>query len=340
MPADSGDERGLHRRPNSPFWWICYSGPDGQLIRESTKVKSKKLARSILNERRASVAKGEFLGLKKPSKMTLRDLLYTKYLHWGKSAKAASSYRRDTFSAIRLCEHLGNQKLRDISLEKIETYRQRRIDDGVKQATVNREIALLRHSLSKAIQWGLLSGSNPAAKVRAFKEKSRTRYLNSEEQPRLLLACEQSRQKMLLPFVKIALLTGLRLAELHGLEWRDLDYELRVLTVRDGKGGTSRVIPLNQEAIDTLQSIERRGDRVFPDASYKHSFMTALRRAGITDFRLHDTRRSCAVSLLTEGADLITIRDFLGHAEIPQTLIYLASSQSRLRQAVDRLPKL
>lgn len=294
----------------------------------------------ILEDRRSQVLRGTFLGVRGSGRMTLHSLLYDKYLPWASTAKAASSYRRDTYSAKRLCEHLGDQRVRSLSVEQIEIYRQRRIDEGVMQATCNRELALLRHCVNKAIQWGLLSGDNPAGKVKSFRERHRVRFLSQDERVRLLHACSQSSQPLLLPLVKLALLSGLRSGELHALRWDDLDLQGGTLTVRHGKGDKSRIVPVNAEAIIILKSINRTSDLVFSIGSFKHSFMTAVRLAELENFRFHDLRRCYATALLTEGADLITVRDLLGHAEIPQTLIYLASSQDRLRRAVDNLPKL
>jgi len=215
-----------------------------------------------------------------------------------------------------------------------------RIDEGVSRATCNREIALLRHCINKAIQWGLLSGDNPAAKVRAFKERHRVRFLSKDERRRLLRACSESSQPLLLPFVKLALLTGLRSGELHALLWADVDLRTGTLIVRRGKGDKSRIVPLNAEAVDILKGIDHTSGAVFPVKSFKHSFRTACRLAKLENFRFHDLRRCYATALLAEGADLVTVRDLLGHAEIPQTLIYLASSRDRLRRAVDNLPRL
>jgi len=247
MPADSGDERGLYRRANSPFWWISYSGPNGQLIRESTKVRSKKLARSILSERRASVAKGEFLGKREITKMTVHQMLH-RYLSWASTAKAPKTYERDKGLTKRLCEEFGNWRATDIAVTDLEAYRHKRIDSGVKPASVNREVGMLRHAYNKMIEWGSLK-ANPAAKIKPFKERSRLRFLTQDEQRRLLQACSESEQPLLLPLVSIALLTGLRAGELRNLEWRDIDLRRRILTVRAGKGDKDRSVPLSHQAI-------------------------------------------------------------------------------------------
>jgi len=328
--------RGLFKQPRSPFWWISYS-VNGQRVRESTKTASKKLAMSILSERRASVARGDFLHKREPGNTTIRQLLYDKYLPYSQSAKAPKTHRRDTSLAANLCEELGNRRAADVTLEDLEVYRQKRRDAGAKPASCNREVGMLRHAYNKAIQWGLLR-DNPAAKVKAFKEKSRQRFLSLNEQSRLLQACRQSEQPLLFHLVSLALLTGLRAGELYNLEWRDIDIARGSLAVRGGKGDKDRAVPLNRQAIAVLESMDRKTDRVFSIASVKRSFGTALRRASIRDFRFHDLRRTFATNLASAGVDLTTIKRILGHSQFSATLMYLSTSAEHLRNAVDRLP--
>ncbi|MBN2209555.1 MAG: site-specific integrase [Candidatus Coatesbacteria bacterium] len=332
----SSNTRGLFKQPRSPFWWISYS-LNGQRVRESTKTESKKLALQILSERRAQIAKGEFLGTREPGNMTISQLLYDKYLPWSQSAKALKTHRRDTSLAANLCEELGNRRAADVTLEDLEIYRQKRRDAGAKPASCNREVGMLRHAFNKAIQWGLLK-DNPAARVKSFKEKSRIRFLGRDEQSKLLQACRQSEQPLLFPLVSLALLTGLRAGELYNLEWRDIDIARGSLAVRGGKGDKDRTVPLNRQAIAVLESMDRKADRVFSIASVKRSFGTALRRAGIKGFRFHDLRRTFATNLASAGVDLTTIKRILGHSQFSATLMYLSTSAEHLRSAVDRLP--
>jgi len=333
--SEASGVRGLYKRGRT--WWISYSTPSGRR-RESTGTSSKKLAMMILQDRRLQVLKGT-LGIRGSSRMTLHSLLYDRYLPWASSAKAPKTYERDKGLAKRLCEEFGDRPAAGITVEDLEAYRHKRRDAGARPATVNREIGMLRHAYNKAVEWGLLR-DNPAAKIKPFKEHSRLRFLTRDEQDRLLLACSESTQRLLLPLVSIGLLTGLRAGELRALEWRDIDLRRRILTVRSGKGDTDRSVPLCDQAVEVLTRMKHKGDRLFPIGSWKRSFATALRKAKITDFKFHDLRRTFATNLSSAGVDLVTIKRVLGHSQFSATLVYLGTSEERMLDAVSRLPEL
>ncbi|MCJ7486179.1 MAG: tyrosine-type recombinase/integrase, partial [Candidatus Aminicenantes bacterium] len=71
----------------------------------------------------------------------------------------------------------------------------------------------------------------------------------------------------------------------------------------------------------------------------RRAFETACRRAGIKNFRFHDLRHTAGTRLIESGADPITVRDILGHAELKTTEVYLHSSLKRMEATVRLLEK-
>ena len=149
--------------------------------------------------------------------------------------------------------------------------------------------------------------------------------------------------------------TGLRVSELIALPRNVLTADDRVLTVK-GKGGRERLVPLNETAQGALQAHlaavradEREGKRVsawlFPSSGGEHltrqRFGQELKAlaltAGIEPARVspHVLRHAFASHLLERGADLRTVQQLLGHADISTTQIYTHVIEERLRRLVE-----
>ncbi|MBK7727984.1 MAG: site-specific integrase [Gammaproteobacteria bacterium] len=137
------------------------------------------------------------------------------------------------------------------------------------------------------------------------------------------------------PIVIVAMNTGMRRGELFNLEWKDVDLSGRLLTVQGGgaKSGRTRHIPLNDDAFATLVVWRNQSDdepaRVFPSPvtgerldNVKSAWGNVIKDAGIKAFRFHDLRHTFASNLVMRGADLTTVRELLGHADIETTMRY------------------
>ena len=141
---------------------------------------------------------------------------------------------------------------------------------------------------------------NPARRIRRFPEsEGSTRILTDEERFKLLKACHSTPD--LYDIVLLALNTGARRSELEGLRWGEVDLKKEMVTFRKTKNGKDRTIPLSQEASEVLKARLRariigRGEWVFPSQNlhaprdFYKTFMRALDKAGVTDFRFHDLR--------------------------------------------------
>lgn len=213
-------------------------------------------------------------------------------------------------------------------------YKSKRLEE-VKPATVNRELACLKHLYNKAIDWGLVE-QNPLKKVKLLKEPpGRIRYLSKEEIERLIA----NSSKHLKPIVIIALNTGLRKSEILNLKWDDIDFRNGYITVQQTKNNEKRVIPMNQTIRQILKELRRENDYLFPIKDCKKSFKTALIKSGIKDFRFHDLRHTFASYLAMSGCNLKTIQELMGHKDIKMTMRYAHLSKAHLEEAVEKLYK-
>lgn len=264
-----------------------------------------------------------------------------RYLAYSETNKAPATYRRHDLNNMRpLTAFFGGMKLRAVTPVLVEKYKRERLA-CVAPATVNRELATLRHMYTKAAEWGYVR-VHPLKGVTQLKEPpGRVRYLREEEIGRLLGCCAAH----VLPIVVAALHTGMRKGELLGLRWERVDLERRRITVLHSKNNEVRSVPVNRTLYGVLEELGRKGrsGHVFrgPDGKalgdIKKGFAGAVRRAGIEDFRFHDLRHTFASYMVMSGVDLRTVQQVLGHTELKTTLRYSHLSTRHVQESVEKL---
>ena len=165
----------------------------------------------------------------------------------------------------------------------------------------------------------------------------------------LLHACVRERDRLIL---QVGFQCGLRVSEIVGLDVPDLDWERGQLLVRRGKGDKDRTVPVPSKlltALGTYLAGRTRGP-LFPSPRGGHLTTRAVQklmkrlaiRAGLPDaarpYRTnpHKLRHTAATRWLRSGADIIEVRDLLGHASVATTQGYLSADSSRLKAAVER----
>jgi len=303
---------------------------------------SKKLALQVLNDVRLKIAKGEYLGIYEEKKITFKD--YAKqYLDFSKANKALSTYKRhDRVNIAHLKDFFKDKYLFEITAQMIEKYKAMRLKK-VAPATVNRELASLKHMFTKAIEWKLVK-ENPAKGVKRLKEPpGRLRYLKIEEIKKLLDACADHVRSIVIT----ALNTGMRKSEILNLCWREVDLKNRKITVINAKNNETRVIPINKTLYGELLTLSKKpkGEYVFsnrcgsPFGDIKKGFSVALERAGIEDFRFHDLRHTFGSHLVMQGVNIKTVQQILGHKDIKMTMRYSHLSPEYVHDAMEKLDR-
>jgi integrase len=183
-------------------------------------------------------------------------------------------------------------------------------------AAINRPLALLRHLLRLAHEeWEVLAA---VPKIRLEKEpQGRIRWLEAEEEARLLAACAESLNKSLSAIVPVALETGLRKSELLDLTWDRLDMTRGVI-----------------RALSTLPGPHE--GRVWPAGSIRTAFENAVTEAKLEDFHFHDLRHTFASRYVMRGGSLPAPQQILGHATLQMTMRYSHLSPKHLGDEMAR----
>ena len=212
-------------------------------------------------------------------------------------------------------------------------------------ATVNRYRALISLVFRLAIESGKAK-ENPARLVKHRQENNaRVRWLSAEEEVRLraviAAACPEH-----LPELELALNTGLRLGEMYGLTWENVNPSRRVLTVPRSKNGEVRHVPLNGVAVASLAELHKRSDGTGPVvrnaqgqplAGPRYWFEPAVKHAKIRAFSWHCLRHTFASRLVMAGVDLRTVQELMGHKSIQMTVRYSHLTPRHTLAAVERL---
>ena len=312
--------------------------------------------------------------MKPASPRTVADYL-TAWLEAERSRVRPSTWRyRDGHVRLYLIPAIGSRKLGELAPREVETMTSAMLERGLSPRTAAGCRTTLRKAMSDALRDGFVH-RNAAAQARPPRIPGRAvEYLARDELRRLLDSLEDD---PLGPLVTLAAMTGLRLGELLGLRWTDLDAVRGMLTVRqsmarDWSGGYSlaepktsrsrRTIHLPAAAVVALArqqtaqdaARDRAGEDawsndaglVFTDGAglpmkgrdVSRRFHRLLERAGLRSVAFHALRHSWATLALSSGVPLKVVADNLGHASITVTAAFYSGIVPELnRDAADAI---
>jgi integrase len=210
----------------------------------------------------------------------------------------------------------------------------------------NRVLALVSSMFSKAEIWGILEegAPNPARGVEKFPEVKRDRFLQSDELPRFFSALAEEPNDTIRDYILMSLLTGARQANVLAMRWNQINFERAEWRIPETKNGTPQTVTLTSEAVTILQT--RRGYDtvwVFPGdgktghlVEPKNCWKRVLDRAGLSDLRIHDLRRTLGSWQAKTGASLSIIGKSLNHKNTSTTAIYARLDLDPVRESVER----
>lgn len=277
-----------------------------------------------------------------------------------KSPLTITTYRQSLDLLQKLCE-ITDARLFDKSTVRIyksalHGFRTRKGKE-LTIRTKNHHLTILRAFLRYLTREEEMDVYSPD-RVQRFKEEQRkVKVLFAEELERLLTAPNTSTKegKRDAAMLHLFFSTGLRLAELRGLNRKDLNYDTREISVR-GKRGKIRVVFISDRAAAALREyVDCRLDHLGPLFIRNHnkastaippgeefrlsriSIYNAVKKyarlAGIvSDPSPHTLRHSFATDLLRNGADLRSVQEMLGHKDLGTTQIYTHVTNPQLKE--------
>lgn len=343
-------------------WWIDYyvSG-----LRKRERIgPDKRLAATVLQKRKVEIAEGKYLDKQRPITTTVDELAEV-YLKWiGPDEEAGIPARKrawktgDGYAIGKLREYFGGQRLTAITPAVVEQYRTwrrtslSRFGRPVLPATVNRELAVLRHMFNTArkgllVLKGGVPTENPVSQVSFEREHNeRERVLSAEE----FQAVYHAAADWLKPMLLVAYHTGMRRSEIRQLSWEHVDLKRDLIRLRSGdtKTDEARLIPLNQTLRELFDGLPRgigtslifrnlRTGQAYTKAAVSMAFQRACHGAGIAHATFHDQRHTFVTNARRAGIDYLRIMAITGHKTMRVFKRYNLIDEADLRDAMNRL---
>lgn len=294
------------------IWWAIY-WIDGIRYQESTGTSNKRLAQKIEQKLKeeAAVRKVDIAGNEVDVDMTFGDLV-ARFLAEGE-VRPHHTQRLD-----RLLAHFSDIPILRLNKGMASDYRVKRHQaKKVTDATINRDLSVLRHILYWAVDQSIMS-ANPLARLRMARERRTRRPVMSVEEELKLLSVVPDHLKAI---IIAALDTGMRRGEIFHQLWEDIDMKRKILSVSRSKTpeGEAREIPLTKRLFELLTNTYRQVGLVFTYQdqpiihTIKTSWKTGLKSARIRHYRFHDLRHTHNTRLMEAGVMQEVRMALMGH---------------------------
>ena len=258
--------------------------------------------------------------------------------------------QRIGYAIKRLAEWWGDRKVDAVFPDSCNAYRDARLEQGVKLATVSKELSVLRASL----KWGLKNNkltSIPFVETPPPQDP-KDRWLTRDEAARLLWSArKEPKSRLHLPhFILLGLYGGARSEAILSLQWTQVDLVNATIDfnppgrVRTKKGRAKNPIP--PQLLWFLRQAHARATSPYvlsyqgkPIKRIVHGFRNACKRAGIEGVTPHTLRHTCATWQAQAGVDLYQIGGWLGHSDPRTTQLYAHHHPDHKKQAMAALSR-
>lgn len=284
----------------------------------------------------------------------------------GAAANTISAYRRD-LEDFRNFLHRRARLIAAAAPPDISAYVAQASATGLKATSLARRLSAVRQLYKFLVAEGQVTADPTLGQAGPRKERALPKTLNVAEVDRLIETAaqrtgkakglERLRAVRLHCLIEMLYATGMRVSELVSLPRDVLAGDARVLTIK-GKGGRERLVPLNSKARAALEHYLQLGREsndavaatvatkwLFPSKStqghltrqrFGQDLKDLAAEAGLDPDRIspHVLRHAFASHLLDRGADLRSVQQLLGHADISTTEIYTHVLEERLKKLV------
>jgi integrase len=303
-----------------------------------------------------------------PSKRTVQAVV-NDWLDNEASVSVREKTIRDYRSVCKLhvIPHVGHIPVQELTTASVQAFRAKLLAAGHSHFVAGKATLHLHQAMAYAVRQGYLS-HNPAGNLRRLKAPRREMKVWTAEQAAAFLTVAGDATYN--PLWLIALSTGMRLGELRGLGWQDIDWARSVLSVRrsidqystenDPKSGSARTIDLDATCLQALKELRARqnpdrlklgeawkhADLVFASSSGNYLQARSIYRvkerlesaSGVPAIRFHDLRHTAATLMLQAGIPVKVVSERLGHANATITLnLYAHVLPNMQRAAADML---
>lgn len=311
------DRHGVKQQ--SAVWWISFYA-DGQQIRESSESEKRADAVKLLAKRLHEVATGAYIS-SAPANIQVGALLKLVIEDYKEYGLRSLSHVR-----FRIRKHLepilGHLKAKDLGTDDVRRYVAARRKAEVSNATINRELAILRRAYTIATEMDPPKATR-VPKITALPEgNARQGFLEPEEYARLLPHLTRARLALVLGYH-----LGNRKGEILKLEWSMVNLsaaEIRI-PAKIAKTNRDRVLPIYGDMASELAVAKAERDAMFPDCpwvlhdagervrDFRGEWAAAVKAAELPGLMFHDLRRSAVRNMIRAGIPEVVAMAISGH---------------------------
>jgi integrase len=239
----------------------------------------------------------------------------------------------------QVCAFFGRScPIASIRADNVAAMKRWFLSRGLKPSSVNRRLAALSKMMKAARELGTLS-VQPVVKW-SREEQSRFRYLDKDEEIRILRYWELEGDTDMLDATIFLLDTGARWSELESARWTSFSSDYAAVTFWTTKSGKPRTVPLTARVREMLRL--RRfsaGNRQGPfETLNRWSCWTRWKRMrsvlGFPDVNIHTLRHTCCTRLVLGGVDVKRVMEWMGHSAIVTTLRYMQMRPNGLQEVL------
>ena len=261
-----------------------------------------------------------------------------------------TAYTKDLSSFEEFCEsEFEIEEMSGVSYPVIRSWIVKLVEDGISNRSINRKISSLRSYFNFLLKSKQIE-DHPLRKHKALKVEKRINVPFSEKEINEVLdffdqadGFEQIRDKLI---IELLYTTGMRRAELIGLKNTSIDLSQSIVKVL-GKRNKERQLPLLLSVVGTVEKykllrkdivsesdsflITKKGDDIYPTLVYRIINEYFSKVSVKVKKSPHIVRHSFATHLLSEGADLNSVKELLGHSSLASTQVYTHSNLKDLK---------
>lgn len=350
--------------------WIFYD-----YIKNLDGTRRKYKSKKFFTKTEALQAEREFLlsntnKADKNHNMTFKEL-YTLFYQY-KEDKVKLTTLKTYSDREKFFKDLDNVKLKDFNIEHFEKWKKQINSYGYTTNHKNHLFKFFKELLNFATKWYNFNFTATYNKMTNFTDPNERKKMNfwTYEEFKKFIAVEDD--LMYRTFFKVLYYCGLRKGEIRALDWNDIDFNNNTLTIRKGLSDnvngkkyiisspktlkSNRTLLLSKKFIDDLKELKKS---VMQYTNFREDWFVfgnelplvddAIRRrknnncklSNVKQIRLHDFRHSCASLLISTGADIKIVAEFLGHTKIDETLnTYVHMFKSKLNNIVNIIDSL
>jgi len=278
-----------------------------------------------------------------------------KYLEYLKvirkySDKTILSYKDDLIEYQEfLCNNFTN--ILEVKKEAINKYLKYLYERDLNKNSICRKLSSVRGLYNYLVKEEIITDNPLNFVTNPKKEKYLPKFLNNSDMDKLLSICEdntpvEQRDSLI---IELLYATGLRVSELVNIKIKDIDTKERVIKVL-GKGSKERIVIYNNHTSEALKKylndgyhnfnkknsgyliLNKNGDKL-SDRYIRNIIDKKIRKAGInTKISPHTLRHTFATDMLEQGADLVTVKELLGHESLNTTSIYTHITNEQIKK--------